>query len=128
MPVTVVQDKGGATVVTIASGLYSVLLPLCQTLSGLCYGPVCRSVQEGLMQPTAILALGVRERFLILIRRLEGYFSVKQLCGLLYRLFRSWWVCSTSAWERRTPTIWLPLSLLWELDSGWVLWSVVNNS
>lgn len=72
MPVTVAGDKG-ATVVVIASGLYSVLPPLCQTLSGLCYSPLCCSVQERLMQPTAILALGVREMFLILTRHLKGY-------------------------------------------------------
>lgn len=64
MPVTVVEGKG-VTVVMIASGLYSVLPPLRQILRGLCYSPVCCSVQERLMQPTAILALGVREMFLI---------------------------------------------------------------
>lgn len=72
MPVAVAEDKG-VTVVTIASDLYSVLPTLCQILRGLCYSPVCCSAQEGLMQPTAILALGVRERFLILICHLKGF-------------------------------------------------------
>lgn len=67
MPVTVVQDEG-VTLVMIASELYGVLPPWRQILRGLCYGPVCRSVQERLMRPTTILALGVRETFLILIR------------------------------------------------------------
>lgn len=71
MPVAVAEDKGVA-VVMIASGLYSLLPPLCQILRGLSYSPVCCSVQERLMQPTAILALGVREMFLILICHLKG--------------------------------------------------------
>ncbi|XP_070692304.1 membrane-spanning 4-domains subfamily A member 12-like [Pempheris klunzingeri] len=57
MSVSVVKDKG-ATVITVTADSKSMLPPLCQILKALCYSPICCSVRGGLMQSSAVSALG----------------------------------------------------------------------
>lgn len=132
MSITVVKDKG-VTVVTVASDRKSVLPPLCQILRSLCYSPVCCSVYKELMQPDVVSSLGVRETELYLFIcsvKLNGGLKVSSCSSvrhlfffkIFYRLYRSWWVCSTLDLEQDIHPSIMMILFIWEHLTGWVVW------